>query len=122
MPSRPRPRAASPTLEQSLLCDRIRDILTGLHSVREVPMFGGLSFMVDEKMIVAAQKNGDLLVHVDPEQSDNLLGRPGTRQAEMGRGRSMGPSWLVAEGALTPKQVAFWIGVAMEYRARASNG
>jgi hypothetical protein len=32
-------------------------------------MFGGLSFMVNEKMVVAAHKLGDLLVRVDPERS-----------------------------------------------------
>ncbi|PID61737.1 MAG: hypothetical protein CSB44_05730 [Gammaproteobacteria bacterium] len=80
-------------------------------------MFGGISFMIDERMIVAAQKNGDLLVRVDPAQSASLLSRDDTRQAEMGTGRPMGPGWLVAKGPLSQAQAAFWVGVAMEYHA-----
>jgi hypothetical protein len=83
-------------------------------------MFGGLSFMVDERMIVAAQKNGDLLVRIDPAQSKELLCRPDTVQAEMGKGRSMGPSWIVAKGNLAATQVRFWTGVAMAYRKRTA--
>ena len=36
-------------------------------------MFGGLSFMVDERMAVAADRDGDLLVHSDPADYDYLL-------------------------------------------------
>lgn len=114
----PRLIAASLTPEQSLLRDQVRAALTGQHSVREVPMFGGLSFMVDKRMIVAAQKTGDLLVRVDPEQSGKLLDRPGTHPAEMGQGRSMGLGWLIAEGSLSATQVTFWVGVAMEHCER----
>lgn len=106
------------TPAQLLLCDYIRDSLTEERAVREVPMFGGLSFMVDERMTVAAQKNGDLLVRIDPAQSKELLCLPDTTQAEMRKGRSMGLSWVVAKGTLTATQVSFWIGVAMAYRKR----
>ncbi len=108
-----------PTPEQSQLCDHIRNALITPHSVREVPMFGGISFMVDDRMVVAAQKNGDLLVRVDPEQSTSLLSRNDTRQAEMGNGRPMGAGWLVAKGPLAQAQTAFWVGVAMAYHAQS---
>ncbi|WP_447410563.1 TfoX/Sxy family protein, partial [Clostridium perfringens] len=74
-------------LSQSLLCGHIRAALRDRGAVREVQMFGGLSFLFDEKMIVAAQKNGDLLVRIDPTKSKDLLCQPHTRQAEMGKGR-----------------------------------
>jgi len=102
---------------QLLLCGQIRAALKGRGTMREVQMFGGLSFLIDEKMIVAAQKNGDLLVRIDPKKSSDLLCRPDTRQGEMGKGRLMGPSWLVAEGPLNAAEVRFWTDVAMESRA-----
>jgi len=63
------------------LVDRVRDALAGKPSVREVKMFGGLSFMVNEKMVVSVRGDGGLLVRADPEQADELLtprehGRP----------------------------------------------
>lgn len=83
-------------------------------------MFGGLSFMVNDKMVVAVGRDG-LLVRVDPARSGELVALPGATPAEMGAGRTMGPSWIrVAEEALaTDEQLAFWIGAALAYHDRA---
>lgn len=53
------------------LVDRIRDALAAYPSVREVKMFGGLSFMVNQKMVVYVRSDGDLLVRSDPERPTN---------------------------------------------------
>lgn len=82
-------------------------------------MFGGLSFMVNDKMVVAAGRSGDLLVRIDPERYDELIALPGAEQAEMGPGRAMGPGWIrIAEHALASnEQLSFWIDVALDYNA-----
>lgn len=83
-------------------------------------MFGGLSFMIDDRIAVAADKSGNLLVRIDPERSEELLLRPGVRIAEMGVGRSMGPGWLeVAGDTLDDDRLSLWIDVALEYNAKA---
>lgn len=77
-------------------------------------MFGGVSFMVEERMVVACRGNGNLLVHVDPERSAELLTRPGAYPAKMGKGRSMGPAWLeVRSGALSDAELDFWLQAAL---------
>jgi TfoX/Sxy family transcriptional regulator of competence genes len=80
-------------------------------------MFGGLSFMVDERMAVAAGRDGDLLVRVRPDDYDSLL-RRGAAPAYMGADRSMGRGWL-----LVPRQViedddelARWVAVGIDSR------
>ena len=82
-------------------------------------MFGGLSFMVNEKIVVAARPAGALLVRADPARNDELLALPGAAQAEMGTGRSMGPSWIsVAPKAIaTDEQLSFWLDVALDYNS-----
>jgi len=55
------------------LVDRVRDALAAKPSVREVKMFGGLSFMVNNRIVVSVRGGGDLLVRADPEQADELL-------------------------------------------------
>ena len=45
-------------------------------AVREVPMFGGLSIMLDDSMVVSVGRDGSLLVRVDPGRSAELLARP----------------------------------------------
>lgn len=87
-------------------------------------MFGGLSFMVNDKMVVAVGRDGDLLVRVDPERNSELIALPGVRPAEMGVGRAMGPSWIsVAHDALVAdEQLSFWVAVALDHNARAGEG
>ena len=99
------------------LAARIRVALGTNRPVREKRMFGALCFMVGEKMALSAFSNGALLVRVDPDRSDELLAVQGAEQAEMGRGRSMGPSWISvsAEAVADDASLAFWMGVALEY-------
>lgn len=85
-------------------------------------MFGGLSFMLHEKMVVAVDRDGDLIVRVDPNRSRDLLTRPGARAAEMGKGRAMGPGWVAVAGeSLTDDALSFWIDVALEYNRRTTS-
>ena len=106
------------------LADRIRTALATEPSTREVSMFGGLSFMVNDKMVVAAGRDGDLLVRVDPERNRELVALPGAEPAEMGAGRAMGPSWVsvARETIAADGQLSFWIDVALEYNARTGKG
>lgn len=101
---------------------RVRALLAAESSTREVPMFGGLSFMVNDRMVVSVRRTGDLLVRVDPRRSAALVTEHGAHPAEMGTGRSMGPGWLdVAADLLdTDEGLRFWIDVAMEFNDRAT--
>jgi hypothetical protein len=108
-------------LPREALAQRIRRALADKPTLRERPMFGVLAFLVDDSMVVAARKDGGLLAHVDPARSDDFLARPGTKIAEMGAGRSMGPSWLAIEHeVLDDAGLAFWIGAALDFNARGT--
>jgi len=100
--------------------ERIRSMLAEEPSTREVSMFGGLSFMVNDKMIVNVRRGGDLLVRVDPIRSPELVADHGARFAEMGAGRAMGPGWIdvPAELTATDNQLRFWLDVAMEFNGQ----
>lgn len=102
------------------LVDRIRAALAAHPPIREVKMFGGLAFMVNEKMVVCVRSGGDLLVRSDPERADDLLTLDGARSAEMGVGRPMSKSWISVgnEAPVTDEDLDFWIGVALEYNTR----
>ena len=106
------------------LVERIAKALGNEPSLRTVRMFGGLSFMVDEKLVVAAREGDALLVRVDPERGKTLETRPGVARAMMGTGRSMGSGWLQVEpGVLDGRQLSFWIGEALAFtRGTSSRG
>jgi len=107
--------------EQTALIERLRGLLADEPVKREVSMFGGRSFMVNEKMIVSALKHGGLLVRVDAARHDDLLGRAGAAQAEMGAGREMGPGWIevAADVISNDDDLSFWLDVAMDYNRTA---
>ncbi|WP_236968871.1 TfoX/Sxy family protein [Microbacterium aurantiacum] len=105
------------TPEQDSLVQRLRALLADERVMREVSMFGGRSVMVNEKMIVSALKDGNLLVRVDSAQHDELLAQPGATQAEMGPGRDMGPGWIEVTSATieNEEQLSAWVRVALRY-------
>jgi TfoX/Sxy family transcriptional regulator of competence genes len=97
--------------------DRVRAALSAHDPVREVRMFGGLSFMVNDRMVVSVRGDDELLVRADPARADQLLMVEGARTAEMGAGRAMSKSWIsvIPEATATGEGLDFWIGVALEY-------
>ena len=104
--------------QQPDLIERLRALLISEPSAREVSMFGGRSFMVNDKMVASARKHGDLLVRVDAKRHDELVRLPGASQAEMGAGRTMGPGWISvsAESITSDERLTFWLDIGMEYR------
>jgi TfoX/Sxy family transcriptional regulator of competence genes len=109
------------TAARQVLADRIRAALPADRPVREVSMFGGLSFMVDNSMVAAAGRDGDLLVRIDPARSEELLTVAGARPAVMGADRPMGPGWISVsrDGLTTDEQLAFWLQVGLDHLDRS---
>lgn len=93
---------------------RIRDLLAAEPDVTEKKMFGGLAFLVDGNMAVAASSKGGIMVRVDPDERDALLAR--TKAEPMIMRGSPTAGWLrVDAGHLTRRaQLATWVdrGVA----------
>ena len=74
------------------LADDIRDLLGGEPGVSEQRMFGGLAFLINGNMAVAASAQGGLLVRVDPAETEALTGNEWVTPMVM-RGREM-RGWL----------------------------
>lgn len=103
--------------------DRVRALLAAEPSTREIRMFGGVSFMVDDKMVVNVRRAGDLLVRVDPRRSPELVAQHGARRTEMGAGRDMGPGWLHVDAGLvaTDDEVRAWLDIAIGFIRRTTD-
>ena len=97
------------------LANRIRELVGSERGLTEKRMFGGLAFLINGKMAVAASGQGGLLVRVDPTKSHSLLQRRHARPFEM-RGREM-DGWLRvdADGVRTKRQLEPWITRAVTY-------
>ncbi|WP_457207114.1 TfoX/Sxy family protein [Nocardioides sp. P5_C9_2] len=91
------------------LAARVRDELGGEPGVTEKKMFGGLGFMVEGHMAVAASSGGDLMVRADPATSQKWLDGEAVRPMEM-RGRPMNGWLLVATETLADDAaLATWV-------------
>jgi TfoX/Sxy family transcriptional regulator of competence genes len=91
------------------LAHRLRELIGSEAGVTEQKMFGGLAFLINGNMAVAASGQGGLLLRVDPEETNALAARPHARPFEM-RGREL-TGWLRVdpEGVRTKRQLESWV-------------
>jgi len=97
------------------LAARIRELIAAEGGLTEKKMFGGLAFLIDGHMAVAASGQGGLMARVDPAQTDALLRKPHAGPFEM-RGRPM-DGWVrvAAEGVRTKRQLEPWVRRGVAY-------
>ena len=97
------------------LADRIREVVAGAEGVAEQRMFGGLAFLINGYMSVAASGQGGLLVRVNPDEADSLV--EGERVTPMVmRGREM-RGWLYVDAAAVAAadQLEQWVTRSVTY-------
>jgi len=97
------------------LAERLRELLDSEPRLTEKKMFGGVAFLVNGNMAIAASGQGGVLVRVDPRTSAKLIDTSSAELAVM-RGRPM-DGWLrVASDHLrTKRQLARWAGLGTAY-------
>jgi TfoX/Sxy family transcriptional regulator of competence genes len=95
------------------LADRIRVSLAKVKGVKEKKMFGGIAFMVNDKMCVGVHKD-DLILRCAPEQTDELLTKKGVKTFDL-TGKAM-KGWLLIDPEATSgkKDLDHWINLSLE--------
>ena len=97
------------------LAARVRTTIGADRAVREKKMFGGLAFLINGNMAVAASGQGGLMVRVDPGRGDKLIATTSARPMEM-RGRPMS-GWLRVDtdDVRLKRQLAKWVTLGVTY-------
>jgi len=97
------------------LANRIRELLGGERGVDEKRMFGGLAFLVNGNMSVAASGRGGLMVRVPPDETEELLTRDHVEPMVMAGRETRG--WLRVEidGVKTKRQLRSWVDRGLDY-------
>jgi TfoX/Sxy family transcriptional regulator of competence genes len=101
------------------LTERTKEILTsGNHKVELKKMFGGICFMVNNKMLGGVV--GDrLMIRHDPLRAEELLKKDGCRPMDF-TGKPMKGMVFVDEAAVqTREQLEYWVEVGMEFNKEA---
>ncbi|MBI1341417.1 MAG: RNA methyltransferase [Terrimonas sp.] len=101
------------------LADRTREIIAETHrNVIEKRMFGGLCFMVNDKMCVGVEKER-LMVRLDPEKYEEVIEKEGCSPMDF-TGKVMKGFVFVDMHALTNRrQLDYWIKLALDYNKMA---
>lgn len=92
------------------LADRIRELLGSESGVTEKRMFGGLSFLLDGNMAVAASGQGGLLVRVPPDDTEALLDGEHVTPMVMKDREMRGWLRVNSDGVQTKSQLDDWVG------------
>lgn len=97
------------------LASRIRTLIGPDPAVVERKMFGGLAFLVNGHMAVAASGQGGLLIHINAEDSDRVLADPKAEPMVM-RGRPM-RGWIRvrSQDLLSDQELRHWIELGTGY-------
>src|SRR5680860_355726 len=91
------------------LADRVRGSLKENHSTfEEKKMFGGVCFMVDEKMCIGVIKE-DLMVRIEPESQDEFLQEKGCRLMDFTKNSMKGFLYIDPEGVDMDEDLDKWV-------------
>ncbi|HWI90258.1 MAG TPA: TfoX/Sxy family protein [Flavisolibacter sp.] len=100
------------------LADSVRERIAETHKhIEEKKMFGGLCFMVNDKMCVGVEKDR-LMLRVDPENYEELLEKEGCAPMDFTRKPMKGYIYVDVDVLKTKKQINYWVGLALEYNKK----
>lgn len=103
------------------LADRVRHSLKGLEATfQEKKMFGGLTFMVDEKMCVGIIKD-DLMVRINPIDQDKFLEEEGCRIMDFTKRPLPGYLYVAPEGIDMDEDLDKWVKRCLDFNPKAKS-
>ena len=103
------------------LAERVREIISLTHkNIEEKKMFGGLCFMVNNKMCVGVETER-LMVRLDPAKYDEVILKEGCKPMDF-TGKVMKGYVFVDTNALdTKKKLGYWVNLALEFNKIAKS-
>lgn len=97
------------------LAGRVRELIALTHkNVVEKPMFGGLCFMVNDKMCVGVEKER-LMVRFDPLNYEEVMEKEGCRPMDFTGKVMKGYAFVDINVLNTKKKLEYWMNLALEY-------
>ena len=102
------------------LSNRIREALATVPGVSEKRMFGGICYMVNDKMCVGVAGD-EMMCRIGEEQYEQALERNGCREMVF-TGRPMkGYVFVSDEGMRSKKDFDYWIGLCLAFNPKAKS-
>ncbi len=100
------------------LANRVREHLSHIQKLEEKAMFGGLCFMVNDKMCIGIMTD-EIMVRFDPELQEKVLLKKGAREMDFTSKVMKGYAFVSEDALKNTKDLQFWIDIALEYNPKA---
>ncbi|MBS0028062.1 TfoX/Sxy family protein [Chitinophaga sp. 22321] len=99
------------------LAERLRQALVAAPQVEEKKMFGGLAFMVNDKMCLTVGANR-IMCRIDPDLHQEAINKKGCSTVVM-KGREYRGYVHVNENSLrTPAALNYWVALALDFNQK----
>ena len=97
------------------LANNVREIISVAHeNAEEKKMFGGLCFMVNDKMCVGVEKER-LMVRLDPNKYGEVLKKEGCTPMTFTGKEMKGFVFVSVDVLTTKKKLEYWVNLALDY-------
>ena len=104
-----------------LLADRVRRIMDGRRvKYTEKKMFGGLCFLVDDKMLLGVEK-ARLMVRIDPEEAPKAVKKKGTKPMDFTGKVMKGFLFVEEESVDLDSDLEYWVDMCLKYNPKAKS-
>jgi TfoX/Sxy family transcriptional regulator of competence genes len=101
-----------------LLADRVRTLFAEVDKVTEKKMFGGIAFMVNDKMCVTVSKNR-IMCRIDPAIHSVTIQRKGCESVIMKGREYIGYVRITEDAMKTKKELQYWIDLALDFNPKS---
>jgi hypothetical protein len=99
------------------LANRVRAALADRAGMTELPMFGGLAFLLGGNMAIAVSSRGGLIVRLGPAEAERLLARAHTAAFPDAARHMRGWLRVAPEGIRTKRQLEPWVARGVSFAA-----
>jgi TfoX N-terminal domain. len=100
---------------------RVKNALVHVTNLKEKKMFGGLAFMVNDKMCITVGKDR-IMCRIDPADHNELIKREGTQKVIMKNREYKGYIRINEEVLSDTREFNFWIRKALDYNEKLKEG
>jgi TfoX/Sxy family transcriptional regulator of competence genes len=101
------------------LADRVRELISLTHKItEEKKMFGGLCFMVNDKMCVGVEQER-LMVRLNPGLYEEVMEKEGCKPMDFTGKIMKGYVFVDIEALNTKKKLEYWVKLALDYNKLA---
>lgn len=96
------------------IATRLREALNHLPNVQEKKMFGGLAFMINDKMCINATTGG-IMCRIDPDINSHIMQNKVCRPVVM-KGRELkGYVYVDEENIKNQKELDYWVALSLDF-------